>query len=94
MTDNDPIRLGARITLYGIKRRGLANLKSREWWLGRRVSIWSREHAAWWGANGCDYTRDLDKAGILDFADAYDRTKYSVQEKKILYYDRAPIWDI
>jgi hypothetical protein len=94
MTDNDPIPMTKRITLNGIKRCGLANLKSREWWLTRRVSIWSRERCAWWGENGRGYTKRDNLAGIFDFADAYEATKNCGPEDKISYYDRAPIWDI
>ena len=75
----------ARITLRGIKRRGLVNWKGREWWLSQNVRIWSREHRAWWrdGANG--YTVNMTEAGIFPFADAYERTKHCGPEKQIAF---------
>lgn len=75
-----------RVTLNGIHRRGLANWKGRERWLSKRVSIWSREHHAWWRPNGCGYTTKAEEAGTWSFADAYDTTKHCGPEKKIVYY--------
>lgn len=80
-----------RVTLNGIKRRGLYEWKGREWWVTRRVRIWSREHLAWWRPEGKGYTGDADQAGLYDFADAYDTTKHCGPEKQIVYYDIAPI---
>lgn len=75
-----------RVTLNGIQRRGLSNWRRREWWLRRRVAIWSREHAAWWRSNGNGYTDDLGQAGKFTFADAYERTKHCGPEKQIVFY--------
>jgi hypothetical protein len=75
-----------RVTLVGIQRRGLVNWKAREKWIGRQVSIWSREHQAWWRPNAQGYTDDAAQAGVWDFADAYDITKHCGPEKRIVYY--------
>jgi hypothetical protein len=75
-----------RVTLNGIRRRGLSNWKAREDWLRRKVSIWSRERTAWWNPDGCGYTLTAEDAGVFDFADAYELTKHCGPEKKIAYY--------
>lgn len=75
-----------RITLNGIKRRGLIEWKSREWWNGQTVSIWSREHLAWWRPEAKGYTTDAMEAWAIDFPTAYDYTKHCGPEKKIIYY--------
>lgn len=75
-----------RVTLVGIKRRGLMAWKGRERWLGRRVLIWSKEHATWWRPESAGYTQDADEAGVYDFADAWDRTKHCGPEKGIVFY--------
>lgn len=80
-----------RVTLNGINRVGLANLKSREWWSTRRVRIWSAEHRAFWRPGGNGYTAYGASAGDWDFADAYDRTKHCGPEKRIVYYSVCSI---
>lgn len=72
-----------RVTLSGIKRRGLANWSGREKWNGRTVRIWSSEHGAYWRADASGYTMTADAAGHYEFADAYDRTKHCGPEKGI-----------
>ncbi len=78
--------MAKRVTLNGIKRRGLVRWKAREWWLRHRVKIWSAEHCAWWRAGGYGYTAQVECAGAFDFDDAYDRTKHCGPEKRIAYY--------
>lgn len=75
-----------RITLNGIKRRGLVKWKGRERWSRQRVRIWSAEHGVWWRPNCEGYTIHEDAAGVYDFADAYDATKHCGPEKLISYY--------
>lgn len=75
-----------RVTLKGIKRRGLAAWKARDWWNTRRVRIWSDEHRAWWRPNGNGYTTAEAGAGVYDFPDAYDRTKHCGPEKRICFF--------
>lgn len=75
-----------RVTLNGIQRRGLVNWRGREDWNRRLVSIWSREHLAWWRPDGHGYTTEPTNAWVLPFADAYDATKHCGPEKKIVYY--------
>lgn len=75
-----------RVTLNGIQQRGLANWKGRERWLDKRVSIWSREHSAWWRPGGNGYTTEAENAGSWDFAEAYEMTKHCGPEKRIVYY--------
>ncbi len=72
-----------KVTLNGIKRRGLTNWKGRENWIGRDVLIWSAEHGAFWRPGAAGYTTKEDEAGVWDFADAYDRTKHCGPEKRI-----------
>jgi hypothetical protein len=72
-----------RVTLNGIKRRGLANWRAREQWLCRQVWIWSAEHRAWWGSGRCGYFTNLSSAGVYNFAEAYDATKHCGPEKRI-----------
>lgn len=79
-----------RVTLVGIKRRGLTEWKGREWWSGRKVSIWSAEHAAWWRPEAKGYTDFHDQAWVVDFATAYDHTKHCGPEKRISYYAVSP----
>jgi hypothetical protein len=80
-----------RVTLNGIQRRGLANWRARDKWLNRRVSIWSREHTAWWQPGGHGYTDKAEEAGTWDFADAYETTKHCGPEKKIVFYAVAAV---
>lgn len=75
-----------RVTLNGIKRRGLSEWSSRAWWNARKVRIWNGEHHLWWRSEGCGYTKDESEAGLYDFADAYERTKHCGPEKHISYY--------
>ncbi len=75
-----------RVTLVGIKRRGLSNWKAREWWLGRKVSIWSAEHAAWWRPEAKGYTSFQSESWVVDFATAYQHTAHCGHEKRISYY--------
>ena len=79
-----------RVTLNGIKRRGLAAWKGRERWAHRKVQIWSGEHRAWWRAGGCGYVLTRDRAGVYDFADAWEATKHCGPEKKIAFYPVTP----
>jgi hypothetical protein len=74
------------VTLNGIKRRGLAEWKSREWWCRQNVLIWSREHCAWWRDMGKGYTDKMTEAWLVDFPTAYDYTKHCGPEKQIMYY--------
>lgn len=73
----------ATATLRHIKRVGLTNWKRREWWFGRKVFIWSREHCAFWRENASGYTICATSAGVYDFADAYSHTEHCGPEKKI-----------
>lgn len=73
----------ATVTLRGINRVGLSDWKRREWWLGKKVFIWSREHSAFWRENARGYTTYTNDAGVYDFADAYEHTKHCGPEKKI-----------
>ena len=75
-----------RVTLNGIKRRGLAEWKGRERWLRHNVRIWSQEHRAWWRPKYQGYTGDTSQAGIYTFQEAYDGTKHCGPEKRIVYY--------
>lgn len=75
-----------RVTLAGIKRRGLIEWKSREWWSRQPVHIWSREHCAWWRPCAQGYTSDQGQAWTVDFPTAYDYTKHCGPEKGIVYY--------
>lgn len=75
-----------RVTLAGIKRRGLENWKARDWWSRQNVFIWSREHGAWWRPNAEGYTSKLEEAWVVDFPTAYDYTKHCGPEKRIDYY--------
>jgi hypothetical protein len=75
-----------RVTLNGIKRRGLAKRKGREWWALQTVSILSREHIAWWRPEGKGYTFDQAEAMVVDFPTAYDHTKHCRPEKQIVFY--------
>lgn len=75
-----------RVTLNGIKQRGLVNWKAREKWLHRRVRVWSEEHRAWWRPTGNGYTTAEAGAGVYDFADAYERTKHCGPEKRIEFF--------
>jgi hypothetical protein len=75
-----------RVTLNGINRVGLSNWKAREWWLGKRAMIWSQEHCAWWRKSAEGYTDQIDKAGIWDFGEAWDRAKHCGPEKRIVFY--------
>lgn len=36
-----------------------------------KVRIYSREHHAWWGEDGCGYSTDIAEAGIYTFEDAW-----------------------
>lgn len=74
-----------RVTLNGIKRRGLVNWKARERWVDRLVHIWSDEHGAWWRPNGIGYTMKTAEAGIYPFPDAWDATKKLGPEKRIVF---------
>lgn len=74
-----------RVTLNGINRRGLANWRGREHWLGRKVRIWSAEHQAWWRANRCGYTVHPEAAGTYSFAEAWEATRHCGPEKRIIY---------
>lgn len=73
----------ATITLRYLKRVGLVNFKRREWWLGQKVFIWSREHGAFWRPEAAGYTMHEAAAGIYEFADAYWRAEHCGPEKKI-----------
>jgi hypothetical protein len=75
-----------RVTLFGIKRRGLARWKAREWWCRQTVAIWSHEHTAWWRHNGMGYTDDPEQAWSVDFPTAYEHTKHCGPEKHIVFY--------
>ena len=74
-----------RVTLNGINRRGLANWKARERWIGRKVHIWSAEHRSWWRPDRCGYTIHLEAAGVYDFVDAWAATSGCGPEKRIEY---------
>ena len=60
-----------------------------------RVKIYSNEHAAWWEANYCGYTKDESKAGIFEIEEVnkkypyidFDRTKedYLVKFEGLAY---------
>lgn len=76
-----------RVTLNGIKRRGLTEWNRRVWWSGRIVTIWSREHGAWWRPEAQGYTLDRKEAWAVDFPTAYDYTKHCGPEKRIVFYD-------
>jgi hypothetical protein len=73
------------ITLNGIKRKGLINLKSREWWARQTVSIWSGEHAAYWRPDAQGYTTLKREAWNIDFPTAYDHVKHCGPEKQIIF---------
>lgn len=75
-----------RVTLNGIKRRGLVDWKAREKWLGRHVFIYSSEHHAYWRSNGNGYVCDIEGAGHYLFEDAWDRTKHCGPEKRIEFH--------
>lgn len=77
--------MSARVTLNGIKQRGLANWKAREAWFRKNVRIWSDEHQAWWRPNRAGYTAYREAAGIYTFAEAWDATEGCGPEKKIVY---------
>lgn len=72
-----------RVTLNGIKRRGLTKWADRLNWIGRPVAIYSGQHRAWWRWGACGYTDDINQAGEWKFEDAYDRTKHCGPEKRI-----------
>lgn len=63
--------------------------KEEQWFMGRKVRIWSDEHRAWWRAEGHGYTTVLERAGIYDYADARQRVWHCGPEKKILF-ERLP----
>lgn len=71
-----------RVTLNGIKRAGDKVFAP---WILRKVYIWSREHGAYWRAEGKGYTDDEAQAGTFWFPDAYARTKHCGREKQIEY---------
>ena len=73
------------MTLNGIERRGLANWKARDRWVGRKVRIWSAEHRAWWRPDRCGYTIHLEADGVYDFAEAWAATVGCGPEKRIEY---------
>lgn len=58
---------------------------------GKKVSIWSGEHKAWWRAKGCGYTlgeideNGDDGKGVYLFEDAWRRTHHCCPRKKICY---------
>ena len=79
-----------RVTLNGIKRRGLIEWKGREWWARQNVSIWSHEHCLWWRPDAKGYTADQAEAWVIDFPTAYDYTKHCGNEKDIAYYAVSP----
>lgn len=74
------------ITLNAIKKVGLDQWKGRKNWLGKTVTIWSREHLAWWREDGRGYTRDPFEASRYSFEEAFKRTKHCGPEKKIVFY--------
>ena len=74
-----------RVTLNGIRRRGLIHWKAREWWCRQRVHIWSAEHHAWWRTAAAGYTDQVDEAGEWDFPAAFDHVKHCGPEKKICF---------
>lgn len=74
-----------RVTLNGINRRGLANWKAREKWLGRQVRIWSGEWGLFWRPGAAGYVADPDQAGVYNFEDAWERAKHCGPEKKIVF---------
>lgn len=74
-----------RVTLNGIKRRGLVNWRAREWWLRKEVRIWSAEHAVWWRPSCCGYTVKDEEAGIFNFAEARSASCFTMLAGR---YDR------
>lgn len=78
------------ISLRHIKRVGLVDWHSREWWARQNVRIWSQEHGAWWRSEAAGYTFDEGQAWVIDFPSAYDATKNCGPEKKISYFAVAP----
>jgi len=53
--------------------------------LDAKVRIYSREHHAWWRANGSGYAEDIADAGIYTFQDAWGRSSHCGPEKQIEY---------
>lgn len=51
---------------------------------GGNVLIWSGEHRAYWGSDGCGYY-DRAQVGIYEFEDAHRRTRHCGPEKQIAY---------
>ena len=56
---------------------------------GGMVVIWSDEHRAWWRAERCGYTRDIDLAGRYTFSEAAHATHHCGPDKRIRI-DAAP----
>jgi hypothetical protein len=54
---------------------------------GRRVMIWSNEHRAFWGQNGCGYSMNRNGAGVYRFEDAWNRTFHCGPEKQIAFVE-------
>lgn len=54
-----------------------------------KVRIWSGEHRAWWGPDGCGYTPHMEKAGVYLRWDADRRTKHCDPSKLIEIQDAA-----
>ena len=58
-------------------------------WADKLVYIYSKEHGAYWRANGCGYvaptytTRITDEVGVFDFAQAWKLTAHCGPEKAI-----------
>lgn len=57
----------------------------------KNVRIWSGEHKAWWGANYCGYTVDIQSAGVYTMENAWNKTKHCCKKKKIVYYETKDI---
>jgi hypothetical protein len=71
--------------LVSMQKKGGERVKAKL--AGKRVLIFSREHNAFWGSNGCGYVQWRNGAGVYRFEDAWRRTNHCGPEKKIIFVE-------
>lgn len=76
-------------TLAGLKQKGTLQ-KWREEKGHLQVHIWSGEWQAYWRANGCGYTPNIEEAGVYTFDSAVSYSGHCSREKQIEYHFIAP----
>lgn len=69
--------------LAPMQRRG--GERGRAKLAGRQVRIWSDEHRAWWRAECCGYTTQIEAAGTYTFEEAWAATSHCGPEKRIVF---------